>query len=198
MGAVLADPVGLNTWEDEDMAELMEAIKDRRSIRWYSDEPVSEASLAAILEAGRWAQSWANTQCWEVVVIRDPAVREAIQKTIPDGNPSHRAASTAPVLLAVCGRLGRSGFYHGAACTKFGDWFMFDLGIFTQNVALAAHGQGLGTVMLGVFDQDAAKQVLGLPEGYEVAVLMPVGHPLQVPAAPPRRELAGFVHYDTF
>jgi nitroreductase len=180
------------------MADFMDIVRQRRSIRWYTDEPVSEEALNTILEAGRWAQSWANTQCWEVIVLRDPAVKQAVQGAIPEGNPSHRAVAAAPVLLAVCARMRRTGFYHGEACTKYGDWFMFDLGIFTQNIALAAHALGLGSVVLGLFDQDAAKQALDVPEGFEVVALIPLGHPAQTPAPPPRRELQEFVHYDKF
>ena len=52
--------------------ELMEAIKKRRSIRKYKPDPIPEEALGAVLEAVRWAPSWANTQCWEVIIIKDP------------------------------------------------------------------------------------------------------------------------------
>lgn len=180
------------------MTDFMDIIKQRRSVRWYKDEEVSEEALNTVLEAGRWAQSWANTQCWEVVVIRDPAVKQELLAAIPEGNPSLRAMTAAPVVLGLCAKLGRAGFYKGRSTTKFGDWFMFDLGIFTQNIALAAHALGLGTVVLGLFDQDKAKAVLRVPEGCELVALMPLGHPAQVPAAPPRRELETLVHQERF
>ena len=73
--------------------------------------------------------------------------------------------------------LTASGFYKGSVTTKFGDWFLFDLGIATQNMALAAHALGLSSVVLGLFDQDKARAVIGLPDDYEIATLMPLGYP---------------------
>jgi nitroreductase len=55
--------------------DLFEAIKTRRSIRRYTPDPVDDNKVEAILEAGRWAPSWANTQCWRFIVVRDPEIR---------------------------------------------------------------------------------------------------------------------------
>ena len=52
--------------------DVLEAIRTRRSVRKFSPEPVSDEELRRVLEAARWAPSWANTQCWEIVVVRDP------------------------------------------------------------------------------------------------------------------------------
>ena len=180
------------------MSNFMDVIKGRRSIRHFQDKAIPEEVLNQVLEAARWAQSWANTQCWEIVVIRDQAIKEALQKTSPEGNPSHTALVSAPVVLALCGKLESSGFYKGATATKLGDWFLFDLGIATQNIALEAHALGLGSVVLGLFDQEAAKKILNVPEGCELATLMPLGYPAQEGTTPPRKELETFVHQDTF
>ena len=180
------------------MADFMDIITQRRTVRRFEDQPVPDDALATVLNAARWAQSWANTQCWEIVVVRDPAVRKAIEAAVPEGNPALRCIASAPVLLAICGRLGTSGYYKGQAVTKFGDWFLFDLGIATQNMALAAHALGLGSVVLGLFDHGQAKAAVGLPEGYELAALMPMGYPAKTPTAPPRREVSEFVHEDRF
>jgi len=98
--------------------------------------------------------------------------------------------------LALCAKLGTSGYYHGVVTTKFGDWFLFDLGIAAQNIALAAHAVGLGSVVLGLFDQDKARTAIGVPEGYELVALMPMGYPAEEPRAPKRRASQEFVHYD--
>jgi nitroreductase len=79
-----------------------------------------------------------------------------------------------------------------------GDWFMFDLGVATQNLCLAAHHLNLGTVIVGRFDQDKAKGILGLPDGYEVVTLIPLGYPGKEGRSPGRRELTEFVHHDMF
>jgi nitroreductase len=180
------------------MADLMEIVKGRRSVRRYQGRQIPEADLNTILEAIRWAPSGANTQCWEVIAVRDPTIKQKLQETLSLGNPAAKAILESPVVMALCGKLEVSGFYHGQATTKFGDWFMFDLGIATQNLCLAAYHLNLGTVIVGRFDQDKAKEILRVPDGYEVVTLIPLGYPAKEGRAPGRRELTEFVHYDKF
>ncbi|HDG98835.1 MAG TPA: nitroreductase [Desulfobacterales bacterium] len=180
------------------MGELMEVIRGRRSIRRFEQEEVPQQALDAILEAVQWAPSWANTQCWEIIVVRDQAAKEKLQATLPKTNPASKAIVQAPIVLVVCGKLKSSGYYKGQVTTKHGDWFMFDLGIATQNICLAAYDQGLGTVIVGLFDHDKAKEILGLPDGYEVVAMVPVGYPAKDSPAPRRREISEFVHYEEF
>jgi nitroreductase len=181
------------------MPELVDIVKTRRSIRKYEDRNVPPETLDTILEAVRWSPSWANTQCWEIVVVRDPAVKQQLQATLPPkGNPAAGAMLQAPVVLALCGRLKSSGYYKDQATTKFGDWFMFDLGIACQNICLTAHALGLGTVVVGLFDHDRARAVLKVPEGYELVAMIPLGFPAKVSSAPNRRETAEFTHRDAF
>ncbi len=180
------------------MTDLMTLVKERRSIRTYRDDEVSGDALDKILEAVRWAPSWANTQCWEVVVVRDATVKQKLQEVISPKNPSTKAMVAAPVLLALCAKRNSSGYYEGKVTTKFGDWFMFDLGLATQNLCLMAHSLGLGTVIVGLFDHDRANTILEVPAGYETVVLIPLGYPAKVSKAPKRREIAEFIHEDRF
>jgi nitroreductase len=177
----------------------MDIVKTRRSIRKYVDREVPPQTLDAILEAVRWAPSWANTQCWEIVVVRNRAVKEQLQAALPPkGNPAAGAIVQAPVVLALCGKLKSSGYYKDQITTKFGDWFMFDLGIACQTICLSAHALGLGTVVVGLFDHDKTKAVLKVPEGFELVAMIPLGFPAKTPSAPNRREIAEFTHPDTF
>jgi len=180
------------------MADVMEVIQGRRGIRKYQDREIPEEHLMTILEAIRWSPSWANTQCWEVIVIKDPAIKLKVRETLTPSNPALKAIVEAPVVIAMCGRLESAGYKKGEATTKFGDWFMFDLGIATQTLCLAAHNLNLGTVIVGLFNHDKAKEVLRVPEGFEVVSLIPLGYPAQEAKAPPRKEIGAFVHYDTF
>jgi nitroreductase len=180
------------------MAELMDIIKGRRSIRRYQEREIADADLQKILESVQWSPSWANTQCWEIVVIKDKDMKEKINETLTATNPARKGLPGAPVVLAVCGKTQSSGYYKGEVTTKFGDWIMFDLGIATQSICLTAHSLGLGTVVVGLFDHDKAKQVLGAGEGYEVVALIPVGYPAKDSPVPKRREISEFTHYDKF
>jgi nitroreductase len=179
--------------------ELTDAILHRRSVRKFSDQDVTDEELRQILEAARWAPSWANTQVWEFVVVRDRGLIEQVTSTYVDKNPATKASLSASALIVACAKTGVSGCYGGRDVTKFSNWFMFDLGIAVQNLCLKAHELGLGTVVVGLLDHDACKKVICLPDGYEVVAVLPVGRPLTEPKkGPARRSLGEFVHLNTF
>ncbi|MGE0084944.1 MAG: nitroreductase family protein [Desulfococcaceae bacterium] len=180
------------------MTDLMEIIKGRRSIRKYEDKAVPEEALQQILEAVQWAPSWTNCQEWEIIVVKDPETKLKLQETIATKNPATKAIAAAPVLLAVCGKKKVSGFYNDQPSTKFGDWYMFDLGIATQNICLTAHSLGLGTVIVGLLDHDKAAAVLNVPDTHDLMVLIPLGYPAKISTAPKRREIEEFTHQETF
>ena len=180
------------------MAGLIDIIKGRRSVRKYEDMDVSDELVTQVLESVRWSPSWANCQCWEVIVVRDPAKKEGLQETLTKTNPARKAIIMAPVVLVICGKLKISGYYSDKVTTKFGDWFMFDLGISAQSICLTAHELGLGTVIVGLFDHDRAREVLGVPEGYELVTMIPMGYPAKISSAPKRREISEFTHYEKF
>lgn len=180
------------------MSDLVSIIKGRRSIRRFQDKPVPEKDLQQILEAVQWSPSWANTQCWEIVVVKNRETKERLNEALSSTNPARKGLPDAPVVIAVCGKARSSGYYKGEASTKWGDWLMFDLGLATQSLCLAAHNLGLGTVIVGSLDHDKAKEVLGVGEGYELLTLIPVGYPAKDSAAPKRREVSEFTHYEKF
>jgi nitroreductase len=180
------------------MSDFIEVIKQRRSVRKFEEKEIPDDIIQEILEAVQWSPSWANTQCWEIVVIKDNNVKEQLQQTIAPKNPATKAVANAPVVFAVCGKLNTSGYYNGSVTTKFGDWFMFDLGIATQSLCLTAHELGLGTVVVGLLDQDKAKEIVKVPEGFELVVLIPCGYPSKISSAPERKNIKDFTHYDHF
>ncbi|MBU1169079.1 MAG: nitroreductase family protein [Proteobacteria bacterium] len=179
------------------MNETMTLIKSRRSIRKFQDKEISKEMLDTLFQAVQWAPSWTNCQCWEVIHVIDKDLRLKIQETMIK-NPATKAIVEAPVLLALCGKKNVSGFYDNHPATVYGDWLMFDLGIATQNICLAAHAMGLGTVIVGLYDHVKVKDILNVPEGYDQVVLIPVGYPAKEPSAPNRRDLTEFVHTNTF
>ncbi|RPI76241.1 MAG: nitroreductase [Desulfobacteraceae bacterium] len=180
------------------MTEIMDLIKSRRSIRNYLDKKIPEPLLKEILEAVRWSPSWANTQVWELILVQDAVKKQQLFETLASNNPAGKAMIQAPVIFALCAKLKSAGYYKGQAATKLGDWFMFDLGIATQSLCLSAYAIGLGTVVVGLFDQNKAGEILGVAEGYELVALIPMGYPAKDASAPKRRELEEFVHYDSF
>ena len=180
------------------MSDLMSIVRGRRSIRRYQDKDIPQADLQKILESVQWSPSWANTQCWEIIVVKEAATKEKLKESLTPRNPAVAGLTEAPVVLALCGKLQSAGYYKGQATTKLGDWFMFDLGIATQSLCLTAHSLGLGTVIVGSIEHDKAKAVLGVGEGYELVALIPVGYPAKDSPAPKRREISEFTHHEKF
>jgi len=178
--------------------DTIEAIMTRRSIRQYKDTPVTDEQLQTVLEAVQWAPSWSNTQVWEIVVVKDPAVKEKLAATLSPGNPSTDAIKSAPIVIVACATKGKSGYYKGQAITSKGDWLMYDMGLAMQNLCIAAQALGLGTVHIGAFNIEDAEKVLGVPEDAAVVAMTPLGVPAADSKAPKRRAIEEFVHHDKY
>ena len=178
--------------------ELLEAIRTRRSIRRYKSTPVDDKTIELVLEAARWAPSWKNTQCWRFIVVRDNNIKSQLANITTFNNPSTDAIRNAPVVIVACAELGKSGYSDGQQASDKGDWYMFDVALAMQNLVLAAHSLGLGTVYNGLFDAKKAATILNVPAGFCVLSLTPLGYPDQEPAPRPRKELSQIVFYDKF
>ena len=178
--------------------EVLEAIRSRRSVRSYRSDAVSDEQLEAVLDAARWAPSWANTQCTRFVVVREQRTKDRLAEALNPGNPATAAISEAPVVIAACAVLGKAGYKKGEACTEKGDWYMFDAGLAMQNLALAAHALGLATVHVGLVDAKKAAEILQLPPGVAFVEMMPLGYPSAQPKAPPRKEVAEIVFHERY
>ncbi len=172
--------------------ELFEAIRTRRSVRRYLDKPVEEEKLHAVLEAVRLSPSWANLQCWRLIVVTDKELREKISDLSyvesyfsPKGykaNPSKKALAEAPVLIVLCAEPSQSGNIWGQS------YYLVDTGIASQSMMLAARAQGLGTVFVGVYDEVKVKGILNIPQNVRVVGLFPLGYPVEEGKAGPGRK----------
>lgn len=150
--------------------ELFEALHTRRSIRAFTDQPVSESDLQTILRAAMDAPSAVNAQPWHFVVITDRAILDAI----PDIHPHAAMCRTAQAAIVSVAEL--------ALEKSPGNW-MVDCSAAVQNILLAARGLGLGTVWCGLYPRQERMvpmaALLRLPEGCLPHALVPLGHPAQ-------------------
>jgi nitroreductase len=180
--------------------EVIEAIRKRRSIRVYKSTPVGQKTIDAILEAGRLAPSWANTQTWRFVVVRDAQAKTALADAAnPPGSRNNNVMKQAPVVIAACAELNRAGFRDGKPVTdKEGYWFMFDSALALQNMVLEAEELGVGTLYIGAFDARKAAAVLGVPEGYVCVALLALGYADEQPDARARKDMADIVYFDRY
>ena len=178
--------------------EVLEAIKTRRSIRKYKTTPLDNKTIELVLEAARWAPSWANTQCRRFIVVRDSKIKLELADALRSGNPATDAIRQAPVVIVACAELGKSGYLEGKPATDKGDWYMFDVALAMQNLVLAAHSLGLGTVHVGASDAKRVASILEIPQGFCVVSMTPLGYPDQEPKPRPRKELSEIVFYDRY
>lgn len=176
--------------------ETIEAIKTRRSVRKFKEDKVPHEVLEKIIQAATYAPSWKNTQVTRYIVIDSNEIKQKIALSyVPDFNK--KTILNAPMLLALSIVKNRSGYERdGSFSTSKGNaWEMFDCGIASQTVCLSAHEYGLGTVILGIFDDKEISTMLNIPEEQELTVLIAMGYPDEEPIMPKRKELQDILRY---
>ncbi len=175
--------------------DAITCIKGRRSIRRFEDKPVSHETIEQIVSVAAMAPSWKNTQVTRYIAVEGEA-KEALAKCTTIWEKNGDIIRNAPVVIAVCAVKNRSGYERdGSFSTSKGDkWEMYDVGVASEAFCLAAYEAGLGTVILGLYD-DNAPEVLGVPEGQELIALIPMGYPAESPEAPRRKEVSELLSY---
>ena len=165
-----------------------ECIKGRRSIRKFTAEPVSHELLARIVETASFAPSWKNTQITRYIAV-EGTKKDALAKgtSIFPGNGV--IIENAPMVIAVTAITGRSGYERdGSFSTSKGThWQSYDAGLAGEAFCLAAWEKGLGTVIMGIFEEAKVKEALQIPETESVSALIALGYPEEVPEAPKRK-----------
>ena len=153
--------------------DAFEVMRTRRSVRDYTDEPVSDEGVDALLRAAMAAPSAGNQQPWRFVVVRDREVLRAVAAAEEYG----AMIAHAQVAVVVCADMrlvGHEGFW------------VQDCAAATQNLLLAAHALGLGAVWVGTYPRqervEGVRAVLGLPENIIPFAAVAVGHPVERPA----------------
>ena len=176
--------------------DTTQCIQTRRSIRKYKPDPIDHTLLESIISTASYSPSWKNTQITRYIAIEDSSI---LKKIADDYTPSYNSniVSQLSMLVAVTMVKGRSGFERdGSYSTKKGDrWQMFDAAIACQSFCLAAHEAGLGTVIMGIFDEDGIRNLLNIPEEQELAALIAVGYPDISPEPPKRKTVSELLTY---
>lgn len=178
--------------------ETIKCIKTRRSVRKFTDAPVTSAQIERIIDAAAFAPSWKNTQIARYIVVTDASVKQRLADECMLGFAyNQKTAAAAPAVIVVTMLSGRSGYERdGSFSTTQGThWQSFDAGIATQTLCLAAHDMGLGTVVMGIFDEHKVAEAVGVPEGQCVAALLAIGHSAEEPGTPPRKDVAALVQF---
>ena len=164
----------------------LDCILTRRSIRQYTPDPVSDEEVKQMLSAAMAAPSAGNEQPWHFVVIRDRELLDAV----PRFHPHAQMLVQAPLAIVVCG---------DPSLERYKGYWMVDCSAATQNILLAAHALGLGSVWIGVWPvEDRVEEMralLGIAHGIVPFALIALGRPGEH-KGPSSRFDEGRVHKD--
>ncbi|MCW4037898.1 MAG: nitroreductase family protein [Candidatus Bathyarchaeota archaeon] len=168
---------------------VIDAIQTRKSVRKYSDKPIENEKLTAVLEAGRLAPSASNRQEWRFLIVRDLATR----KKLVDAANRQTFVGEAPAVIVACAETDGHIMRGGLPC------FPIDVAIALDHITLTAVEVGLGTCWIGAFDEREVKEILGIPKEIRVVALMPIGYPSDPSAVEKRRlpfnEIVRYEHW---
>ena len=179
--------------------QFLELVKLRQSVRGYSDKPVEREKIDYCLEAARRSPSACNCQPWTFIVIDDPELRPKIAKeTFGKIMSFNHFSMSAPVLVAIV-RERQTTVAKLGAVVKDKDFSAMDIGIAAEHFCLAAAEQGLGTCMMGWFDEKAVKQMLNVPSTKRILLIITLGYPEDEQIRDKTRkqtdEMSGFNNY---
>jgi nitroreductase len=140
--------------------DVFEAIQERHSIRSYETKPVPRGLIEKVLEAAHLAPSARNIEPWHFIVV----TKEEKRKQLSRGKYAKFLAQ-APLVIVACGDKKTSP-----------EWYAVDVALAVENMILTAIGEGLGTCCVGSFDKNEVRTALGIPENFEVVVLLAIGY----------------------
>ncbi len=158
--------------------DIYELIRKRKSVRAFTDEPVTDEKIRRILETARLAPSANNKQEWRFITVRDPEMRSKLAEAAR----GQTFVGEAPVVLVCCAQTDN----HVMTC--FQSCYPIDLAIAIDHITLCAVEEGLGTCWIGAFFENQVKELLGIPAHIRVVALLPVGVP-QDPAETEKKRL---------
>lgn len=155
---------------------FLSLVNRRQSVRKYSDKPVEEDKLRRCLEAARLAPSASNSQPWKFVVVDDPVlVKKVAGATVGPLSSFNNFVPEAPVIVAVVIEKMKLATQVGAYL-KDREYPLIDIGIAAGHFCLQAAEEGLGTCMLGWFDEKTVKELLNIPKDRRIGLLITVGY----------------------
>lgn len=155
---------------------FLELIKQRQSLRKYIQKPVERDKVLRCLEAARLAPSASNSQPWKFIVVDEPELKNKIAKeTFSTLVNFNKFVVDAPILIAitlekppVLNRLGGR--------LKKRSWKLLDLGMAAEHFCLQAEEEGLGTCMIGWYNEKKIKELLNIPKTKDLALLISLGY----------------------
>ncbi len=160
--------------------DAMKAIMERRSIRSFTDKPISDSDAIKILNAGRWAPTGGNRQPWTFVYVNDPQTIRMMKNC----SPGFYGDAPAAVVIGVE--------------SKVSSLDLLDVGFVAENMILAAQFLGIGSCAIASFIKDSIKMVIDAPESWEPVLVVSFGYPDKVPEPPKKKAFSDIVRLGSF
>lgn len=166
--------------------DVLEAIKGRRSIRQFTDEPLGKDALDRLLDAARWAPTASNQQRWRFVVVTSPSVKKLVRQFAP----GIFVMPAAFVVICVEKEPDPTPTAEVA--------YLADCAIAAQNLMLAAHAMGIGSCVALSYAKVAISEILDLPESIDPVLVITLGYPAEAPDPPSRLALTQIAFRDGY
>jgi nitroreductase len=178
--------------------KMLELILRRQSDRKYSDKPVEQEKLDRILEAGRMAPSACNAQPWKFIVVTDPALLSSMTEAASAKLLGMNGfVSQAPVIIIIVRENPNFSSKVGGTI-KQKDYSHIDIGIATENICLQALAEGLGSCILGWFDEKQVRSILEIPSSKRVELIVTIGYSLSEYRTKKRKPVEMTVSYNKY
>jgi len=175
-----------------------ELITQRQSVRKYSDKPVEKEKIERCIEAARLAPSACNAQPWKYIVVDDPVLKERVaNETFSTIAPFNKFSLQAPVIIAIVMEKPNMLSQFGGR-VKDKDFYLIDIGISAEHFCLQAAEAGLGSCMLGWFNEKAVLKLLGIPAKKRIGLLITLGYATDEPRKKIRKETDKMCSYNKY
>jgi nitroreductase len=177
---------------------MLDSILSRQSDRNYSDKPVENEKIERIIEAGRMAPSACNAQPWKFIVVTDTELTARLSLAASAKLLGMNAfVKQAPVQIIVVREKANMSSRIGAT-VKNKDYSLIDIGIASENICLQARAEGLGTCMVGWFDEKQVKKILAIPSSKRVELIITLGYASKELREKKRKPIAEVVSYNRY
>lgn len=156
---------------------FIDLAKERYSVRKYLNKPVQREKIERCIEAARLAPSTSNSQPWRFIVVDDQELKDSLaSETYGQVLSFNRFVLEAPVLIVVISER-KNITAKIAGIIKNRDFSLIDIGITAEHICLQAVEEGLGTCILGWFNEKAVKELLNIPRSQRVELIITLGYP---------------------
>lgn len=177
---------------------ILDLIISRQSDRKYSDKPVEKDKLDRIVEAGRMAPSACNAQPWKFIVVTNPELIGKIAEAASAKLIGMNSFVTQASVIIVVVRENPNFSSKVGATIKNKDYSLIDIGIATENICLQAKSEGIGSCIIGWFDERMLRKILLVPGSKRVELIITLGYSLSEQREKRRKPVAETVSYNKY